>query len=116
MREKDVWVDIACEVLECGDNDVKHILSVLDIKKMIPIKDGVYSIVELGINMKDNSKSKRYKNLANKEYRFCLKIIGSVITKANRLYDKQMSTGKVKKYCCDFGLLEKVCDEFQIED
>lgn len=35
MRQGDIWV--AAE-----ENNVKHILSVKDIKKMIPIVDGVY--------------------------------------------------------------------------
>lgn len=32
--------------------------------------------------------------------------------KANRLYNNQMTTGKVKKFCCDFQALEKVCDTY----
>ena len=47
----------------------------------------------------------------NKEYSFCLRIINEVIRKANRLYDKQMETGKVVKFCCDFKVLEEVADE-----
>ena len=46
----------------------------------------------------------------NKEYRFCLKIITDVLEKANKLYDKQMRTGKVAKFCCDFKALEEVAD------
>lgn len=45
-----------------------------------------------------------------KEYRFCLKIITDVLEKANKLYDKQMRTGKVAKFCCDFKALEEVAD------
>ena len=40
MGQGDIWV--AAE-----DDDVKHILSVMDIKKMIPIVDGVYSRVNI---------------------------------------------------------------------
>ena len=32
------------------------------------------------------------------------------IEKANKLYDKQMRTGKVAKFCCDFKALEEVAD------
>lgn len=55
-------------------------------------------------------KHKTWKNV-NKEYSFCLKVIDEVIGKANKLYDKQMSTGKVVKFCCDFKALEEVADK-----
>ena len=54
---------------------------------------------------------KKYKDLLNKEYSFCLKVIDEVIGKANKLYDKQMSTGKVVKFCCNFKTLEEVTDK-----
>lgn len=34
-----------------------------------------------------------------------------VIGRANKLYDKQMATGKVVKFCCDFKALEEVADK-----
>lgn len=40
MGQGDIWVEVE-------DDDVKHILSVMDIKKMIPIEDGVYSRVNI---------------------------------------------------------------------
>ena len=52
----------------------------------------------------------KYKDLLNKEYSFCLKIIDEIIEKANKIYEKQMRTQKVSKFCCDFRALEKVCD------
>lgn len=54
---------------------------------------------------------KKYKDLLNKEYSFCLKVIDEVIGRANKLYDKQMETGKVVKFCCDFKALEEVADK-----
>ena len=54
---------------------------------------------------------KKYKDLLNKEYSFCLKVIDEVIGRANKLYDKQMATGKVVKFCCDFKALEEVADK-----
>ena len=92
------------------EDDVKHILSVMDIKKMIPVVDGVYSRVNINPEDKDTDEVKKYKDLLNKEYSFCLKIIDEVIVKANKLYDKQMATGKVIKFCCDFKVLEEVAD------
>ena len=54
---------------------------------------------------------KKYKDLLNKGYSFCLKVIDEVIGRANKLYDKQMATGKVVKFCCDFKALEEVADK-----
>ncbi len=46
MGDADIWVQSAEESI------VKHIMSVIDIKKMIPIKSGVYREVNMN---KDNS-------------------------------------------------------------
>lgn len=42
------------------------------------------------------------------------KIIIEVLEKANRLYDKQIKTGKIAKSCCDFKALEEVADQQNI--
>lgn len=80
-------------------------------KKLIPIVDGVYSRVNINPEDTDTNDIKKYKDLLNKEYSFCLKVIDEVIGKANKLYDKQMATGKVVKFCCDFKALEEVADK-----
>lgn len=104
---KDVYV-------KNGDGTFKHILSVMDLKKMIPIKTGLYSEVDLNPSKNDSTAEKKYKVLLNIEYTFCLKIIDSVIQKATKLYQKQISTGKVIKFCCDFKLLEDKCREYKV--
>lgn len=96
------------------DDSITHILSVLDLKKMLPIKDGLYKKVDLTANPNDSIETRNYKNLMNKEYSFCLKILDSIIKKANKLYDRQIKTGKVIKFCCDFKLLEKKCIEYEM--
>lgn len=60
----------------------KHILSVMDIKKMIPIVDGVYRRVNINLDDSDTDEVKKYKDLLNKEYSFCLKVSNDVIGKA----------------------------------
>lgn len=95
-------------------NVVKHILSIIDIKKMIPVKEGTYSIVSLNKSSLDTLREKKYKDLLNKEYSFCLKNIDSIIVKASKLYAHQITTGKVKKFCCDFKMLESVCDNYEV--
>ena len=59
MGRDDIWVAM-------GEDNVKHILSVLDIKKMIPIVDGVYSRVNINPEDKDADDVKKYKEFINK--------------------------------------------------
>lgn len=108
MGDADIWVR------ETDGDMVKHIMSVIDIKKMVPIKSGLYKEVNLNKENSDTQETVKYKDLLNKEYSFCLKILGDLIKKANRLYDSQMTTGKVKKFCCDFKALEQVCDTYMV--
>ena len=97
---------------EMPDGTMEHLLSVIDLKKMLPIKDGLYTKVDLTHSDTDSVEARNYKNLMNKEYSFCLKIMDSVIQKASKLYEKQMKTGRVIPFCCDFKLLEKKCKEY----
>ena len=92
---------------------VKHILSAIEIKKMIPIRDDVYSIVDINVKAHDSEEEKSYKALLNKEYSFCIKIIDQLVEKANKIYDKQLKTGKVIRFGCDFSALEKACVSYQ---
>lgn len=107
LSKRDIWVKV-------DETDVvKHIMSAVDIKKMIPVNDDVISFVDINYSDVDSETEKKYKDLLNKEYRFCINIIDDVITKASRLYDKQMKTGKVQMFACDFTALEKVADSFK---
>ena len=56
MAQGDIWV--AAE-----EDDVKHILSVMDIKKMIPIVDGVYSRVNINPEDTDIGKKDKTKKI-----------------------------------------------------
>ncbi len=98
--------------VENQDGTFKHILSVIDLKKMIPIKNNLYSVVNLNPNSKDSAELKKYKILMNIEYSFCLKILDKIIQKAGKLYEKQINTGKIVPFCCDFKLLEAKCNEY----
>lgn len=100
-----------CKIM--SDGTIEHLLSVIDLKKMIPIKDGLYTRVNLIHDATDSEEIRNYKNLMNKEYVFCLKILNMIIQKASKLYDKQMSTRKIIKFCCDFKLLEEKCRTYK---
>lgn len=99
---------------ENPDGSIKHILSAIDLKKMIPVKEGIYSIVDLVAKQNDTTEERNYKNLLNKEFSFCLKILPSIIQKANKLYNKQIDTGKIIKFCCNFKLIEEKCDQYKV--
>lgn len=101
--------------IENPDGSAKHILAVIDVKKMIPIKKGVYSAVNLNPSETDSPNDKKYKVLLNIEYSFCLKIMDSLIQKASKVYEKQIKIGRIPRFCCDFKLLERICDEFPLE-
>ena len=96
------------------DGSIEHLLSVIDLKKMIPVKDGLYTRVNLIHSNTDSEEIRNYKNLMNKEFAFCLKLLNVLIKKANKIYEKQISTGKIVKYCCDFKLLEEKCRAYEI--
>ena len=97
---------------EISAGTIEQIFSVIDLKKMLPIKEGLYTRVDLTTNPEDSVETQNYKNLMNKEFAFCIKILPLIIKKANKLYYKQISTGKIAKFCCDFKLLEEKSREY----
>ena len=90
-----------------NDNMAKHILAVLDLKKMIPVPKGQYSMIDFS-EMKDN----KYKALLIKEYRFCQGIQDGILQKVHKIYDYQKSTRNVRRFYCNFEALEKGCEEY----
>lgn len=91
-----------------GDGKFKKILAALDMKKMVPVPDGLYSKID--INHMDDI---RYKTLLVKEALFCRRIQEAILTKSLNLYQKQINTGIIRRYCCNFKLLESACNERQ---
>lgn len=84
-----------------------HVLSVLDIKKMIPVPDNSYQKIIFS-ELNDS----RYQDLFEKEYAFCLKIKDKLLSKVDRLYKKQMETGRVQFAHCNFALLERAMEDW----
>ena len=108
LPDNAIWV----ETEEKGK--VKHILSVVDLKKMIPVKDNVMKTVDFTVSTDDSENDKKYKDLLDKEYAFCVRIADAIVRKASRIYQKQMETGKVMKFGCDFSKLERAMDAYTI--
>ena len=51
---------------------------------MIPVKQGLYSEIDLNFSPDDSENMKKYKVLLNIRYGFCIKIIDSVIQKTSK--------------------------------
>ena len=99
---------------EYPNGELKHILAVLMINKMIPIKKGVYSLVNINYCHEDDLETNKYKTLLNKEYSFCVSHKEKILKIANRIYTLQIEKGIVYKGHCDFKKLEKVCDSYKV--
>lgn len=110
IEDKSAVSNSAIFVSTEDDTKVKHILSAVDIKKMIPVRDDVISYVDFNPSDNDTDEIAKYKDLQNKEYAFCVKIIDDIVIKATKIYDKQMNAGKVQKFACDFAKLEQALE------
>ena len=74
----DKSVNISGDVYKEYSKDKKmHVLSVLDIKKMIPVPDDAYKRIVF-----DELRDERYQDLFKKEYAFCLTIKDKILKKA----------------------------------
>lgn len=90
-----------------GDDTVRHIISVLDIKKMIPVPNGKYRKIIFS-----DIENSTYSELLTKEYRFLKPYANDILMKANKLYSKQKETNKINRFFCNYTALEKICDKY----
>jgi protein AbiQ len=91
-----------------GSTDVNKILSVIDIKKMIPVKNGLYTYIDISIEP-----DLQYRSLLTKEYQFIKSIRHDVIQSANTFYNKILN-GESVRFGCNLLLLETICDTYTI--
>ena len=89
----------------------KRILSVLEIKKMFPVPDDKYQIVDLD-TPSDSLEVENRRILMQKEYFFCRRIMNSIEEKAHRLYHKQIATGIIEPFSCNFKKLETIAEKY----
>ncbi len=92
---------------------VERIYAALDVKKMIPVREDLYTTVSFAVLQDDSKSVVDYKILQEKEYRACVKIFDDIKRHAQDIYNKQMSTGKIQKFCCDYGLLERTMNNYR---
>ena len=98
---------------EIGEDEfVQRIYAATDVKKMIPVKEGLYEIVDLNYKENDNADVRNYKILQNKEYQACVKLSATIIERANTVFEKQSKTGIPQRFACNFAILEEVCNRY----
>ena len=88
----------------------KRILSILEIKKMFPVPENKYTLIDLYTKSNDPDEEKR-RILMLKEYFFCRRHMNSIIRKATNIYEKQMSTNIIEPFYCNYRKLEEIADE-----
>lgn len=121
VREKDVIVEIKNQDIlnkikpEERSNYKQRILSVLDMRKMIPVKAGLYQKIKFEMKSTAAKKDNQKIALMIKEYAFLLDKTEKIEKKATKIYEKQIRKGKVLKYHCDYKKLEAFVDTYKIE-
>lgn len=114
----DVIVDIKNqEILRTISKDMQNnykqrIISVLDIRKMFPVRKEVYTKINFNIGNAVSKQEKQKHALMMKEYLFLNERKDKIAEKAGKIYNKQIAKGKVLPYCCDYRKLEKAADEY----
>ncbi len=104
----DKSVNISGDVYKEYSKDKKmHVLSVLDIKKMIPVPSDAYERIAF-----DELSDERYQDLFKKEYAFCLTIKDKILIKAEKIYKHQKETQTVRRTYCDFSCCENAMREW----
>ncbi len=103
LRRRDIIKSIS-------ETEALKIFAALDLKKMIPVREALYTRIEFSA-----LSDRKYADLLEKEYRFCQKIQDGILSKVTRIYREQKETGKVYPLYCDFAKLEKACDEYTPE-
>lgn len=82
-------------------------MSVLDIKKMIPVPNDAYERIVF-----EKLDDERYRDLFEKEYAFCLTIKDKILTRAEKIYKHQKGTKIVRRTYCDFSCCENTMREW----
>lgn len=90
----------------------ERVISVVEINKMIPVKSGVYTLADLKTPPTLCKEEMLRRQLLRKEYGLCYLKRDAILRKANKLYENQMKSGKIAGFCCNFALLEKVCQSY----
>ena len=99
------------DIIKAPGSGLLRILAVLDVKKMIPVPDGLYRQIDF-MQVQD----RRYQGLLWKEFRSCRKIAKEILEKAGAVYREQKETGTIHPMFCNFAALEKACGDYRPEE
>ena len=96
--------------MQIGSSSVcKKLLSVLEIRKMIPVDASLYTFIDFS-----QEADIAYKALLEKEYRFLLPFKEDILKKANVLHGKQKTSGVIKTCYCTFSKLEQAYEKYKV--
>ena len=90
-------------------------LGAINLNNMIPLINGTYSKIKI-----NSLTDKKYKLLLGKQFNWIVVNQNTIITTAKNLHNKMIAdVSKLTKYeirvksrCCDFLLLEGICDKY----
>lgn len=94
-------------------NARQRILSVLDMRKMFPVNDTVYTEVKFNISSNGSRSDNQRTFLMIKEYNFLNEISNDIARKATKIYKKQIEKNKVLPYHCNYRKLEQALKEYK---
>lgn len=94
-------------------NARQRILSVLDMRKMFPVDDTVYTEVKFNISSNGSRSDNQRTFLMIKEYNFLNDISEDIARKSTKIYEKQIQKNKVLPYHCDYRKLEQALAEYK---
>ena len=97
-------------------NARQRILSVLDMRKMFPVDDTVYTEVKFNISSNVSRSDNQRTFLMIKEYNFLNDISEDIARKATKIYEKQIQKNKVLPYHCDYRKLEQALAEYKKDE
>ena len=94
----------------------QRILSVLDMRKMFPVNDTVYTEVKFNISSNASRSDTQRTFLMIKEYNFLNEIADDIAKKTTKIYEKQIRKNKVLPYHCDYRKLEQALEKYKKEE
>ena len=94
----------------------QRILSVLDMRKMFPVNDTVYTEVKFNISSNASRSDTQRTFLMIKEYNFLNEIADDIAKKTTKIYEKQIRKNKVLPYHCDYRKLEQALEKYKEEE
>ena len=100
LSKRDIFKTIAA-------TEALKIFAALDLKKMIPVPKDLYTRIDFA-----SLADKKYADLLEKEYRFCQKLQGGILSKVTQIYTEQKNTGKIHPMFCNFTKLEEACNKY----